>query len=111
MMWPIVKKAGSMEKPDCSTFKAYLMKDQLVLDNRVYRVETLAELPLSLQLASIYTPMNEDAVLFFTKHSPISNHHRAEFLLDGIKYNCSEQYIMRQKCLLVGDLETAGRIM
>ena len=94
MMWPIVNKARSMEKPDAGSYKAFLLKDQLMLDNRAYRVETLAELPLSLQLASIYTPMNEDAVSFFTKHSPapLSNHHRTEFSIDGIKYNCRSVY-------------------
>ena len=33
------------------------------------------------------------------------------FTLDGVTYNCSEQYIMRQKCILAGDTQTADKVM
>ena len=40
-----------------------------------------------------------------------SNWFPCEFEIDGIKYNCTEQYMMHQKALLFGDLGIAGRIM
>ena len=35
--------------------------------------------------------------LFYGKDSPFSQHHPATFTIDGVKYNCSEQYMMHQK--------------
>lgn len=34
---------------------------------------------------------------FYGKDSPFSNFHPAKFVLDGVLYNCSEQYMMYQK--------------
>lgn len=33
------------------------------------------------------------------------------FEVDGVQYNCAEQFMMRQKALLFGDTETAEKIM
>ena len=40
-----------------------------------------------------------------------SQWHICYFEVDGIKYNCTEQYMMRQKALLFDDTETAEKIM
>ena len=111
MLWPIVKRAREMKKPDGNFYRAFLRKDHLMLENRAYKVENVADLPIALQPATIYTPMNDEMVLFFTKNSPLSNHHRAGFTLGGVTYSCSEQYIMRQKCILAGDTQTADKVM
>lgn len=37
----------------------------------------------------------------------LSNWYPAEFTIDGVKYNCGEQYIMYQKAKLFNDSETA----
>ena len=55
--------------------------------------------------------MREHVALFYSKHSPLSNHYPAPFQLNGTLYNCSEQYIMQQKCLHFGDHELADKIM
>lgn len=35
----------------------------------------------------------------------------AEMEIDGVKYNCCEQYMMHQKALLFGDTDTADKIL
>lgn len=40
-----------------------------------------------------------------------SNWYCSEFTVDGVKYNCGEQYIMYQKAMLFNDLETASIIL
>ena len=40
-----------------------------------------------------------------------SNWFRCKFTVDGIEYNCSEQYMMHKKALLFNDLETAQWII
>jgi len=40
-----------------------------------------------------------------------SNWHKCNFKVDGIKYNCVEQYMMHKKALLFEDFSTAKKIM
>ena len=108
---PLVRKARSIINADGGEYRAFLQKDKLKLDDRSYSVNDLSELPHSLQPQSVFTPMNKEVVLFFTKNSPFSNHHKANFTIDGVTYNCSEQYIMRRKCIWTKDYETAEKIM
>lgn len=40
-----------------------------------------------------------------------SQWHKAPMTIDGVEYNCCEQYMMHQKALLFGDEDTAEEIM
>jgi len=41
---------------------------------------------------------SKEGYTFFWRHqSPFSQLHRAHFSIDGIAYNCAEQYMMHQK--------------
>jgi len=51
-----------------------------------------------------------DKYVFFY-NDEFSQWHRAPMLIDGIRYNCAEQYMMHQKALLFDDTEIAGLIM
>src|SRR5262245_13163304 len=42
---------------------------------------------------------------------PFSQWHSCRFTIDGVAYNCAEQYMMAQKALLFGDRETWEKIM
>lgn len=53
----------------------------------------------------------EDFYHFYGKKSPFSTFHPAKFILEGVKYRCSEQYMMHQKagtiiymCVCMSDL-------
>lgn len=41
----------------------------------------------------------------------LSNWYLSDFCVDGIPYSSMEQYMMYQKALLFGDMETAGQIL
>jgi len=47
---------------------------------------------------------------FFWKEK-ISNWHMNDFIIDGVKFCCGEQAMMYYKAMLMGDLETAAKIM
>ena len=111
MLWPVVKKARTLAKSDGSTYKASLQKGHMLLDGKIYTIDTVSDLPLELQPAQVYTPMSDEAVIFYSKNSPFSNHHRSFFTIDNVRYNCTEQYIMQQKCLQAGDLAAAAQVM
>ena len=56
----------------------------------------------------------EPAVYFHKPEEPdgyLSNWYPAPFVLDGISYSSTEQYIMYQKCILFGDKESADKVL
>lgn len=53
----------------------------------------------------------EKFTFFWKSNSPFSNWYPAEFVIDGIKFNCSEQYMMYGKARLFEDHETAKQIL
>jgi hypothetical protein len=52
----------------------------------------------------------EEKFTFFWS-GPFSQWHPSPFQIDGIWYNCAEQYMMAEKAKLFGDNETHQRIM
>ena len=53
--------------------------------------------------------MAEKFTLFWD--GPFSQWARSEFVIDGITYNCAEQYMMAEKARLFGDTEVLAKIM
>lgn len=54
--------------------------------------------------------MSEEQFVFFYG-GPFSQWYRSLFLVDGVIYNCAEQYMMAQKALLFEDEEAHHKIM
>jgi hypothetical protein len=48
---------------------------------------------------------------FWQSESPFSQWHPAEFVVEGKRFVCAEQYMMHGKAVLFGDLEVARRIL
>lgn len=53
--------------------------------------------------------MAEKFTLFW--HGPFSQWHPCEFEVDGVRYNCAEQYMMAEKARLFKDDESLAKIM
>jgi len=53
--------------------------------------------------------MNEQFTFFWS--GPFTQWHRSPFEIDGIWYNCAEQYMMAEKARMFGDTEMESRIM
>lgn len=53
----------------------------------------------------------EKFTFFYRSQNPFSNWYPASFEVKGIKFNCSEQYMMYAKAMLFGDKETAKQIL
>ena len=58
----------------------------------------------------LFTPYSQKVVAFFTFQSPLSNMFSCSFVLDGMTYCCSEQFITIQKALLFGDTGLASQL-
>ncbi|VDI02761.1 uncharacterized protein MGAL_10B004852 [Mytilus galloprovincialis] len=48
---------------------------------------------------------------FWRSHSPYSQWYPSDFTVDGIKFNCAEQFMMYSKAVLFGDEQTAEKIL
>jgi ribA/ribD-fused uncharacterized protein len=54
--------------------------------------------------------MNEEKFTLFW-NGPFSQWHRCVFIIDGVQYNCAEQYMMAMKAYLFGDQLVYDKIM
>ena len=109
---PIARAA--MDYKDPHTNKSPFVKlvvDKLYINHQKYTVDNIDKLPEHLRPSRIFTPMNKNRVLFFTKNSPLSNDYLSTFKCNGETYNCSEQYIMACKARLFDDQESVVKIM
>ncbi len=48
---------------------------------------------------------------YFFWFGPFSQWHLSDFIIDNIRYNCAEQYMMAEKARLFNDLESLNKIM
>jgi ribA/ribD-fused uncharacterized protein len=53
----------------------------------------------------------EKYYFFWEAFSPFSNWHLSDFTYKGVKFNCSEQAMMWEKCLCSGDEIAAERVL
>ena len=100
---PIMKQAHIYKR------KASLSQDKLVIDGRVFTVDTISSVPFD--TASMDTITTDDYVYFNGRLSPYSNFYRSHFVVDDTSYCCVEQYFQRAKSLHYKDQETAAEIM
>lgn len=75
----------------------------LILNGNRYGIDEVSKLPSELQPESVYTPRSKEAVVFFTKQSPLSNHFPTKFSLEGQEYASVEQFLACAKARLAGN--------
>lgn len=92
-------------------YNAYLSTDRLIINGRQYTVENTQTLPTELKLENISTINKDGITAFFTKNSPLSNHHPSIQQVDGIEYTSNEQYYMHQKAQTFADTTTAEDVL
>ena len=81
---------------------AYMNLDQLVINNQKYTYDTVHLIPDYIQsrINSENKPSvkySETVTIFFTKRSPLSNFHDAEFTVNDESYVNVDQYLSQQK--------------
>ena len=108
---PFLLQARRLANQGKENWRVRLHDDKLMLNDKLYSVSNLQELPSNLSPMSVSTPMDHHTILFFTESSPFSNHYPSDFTVNDIHYNCAEQYIMAQKAQLFKDQKTFQLIM
>ena len=54
---------------------------------------------------------NNTFTFFWSKNSPFSQFYPTNFVIDNIKYNCAEQYMMHKKAIIFKDYDIADKIL
>lgn len=93
-------------------FKEVKMRDyKLTIDSTTVTADSTHLLPHELQPSQVYTPRSKEAVIFFTKSSPFSNHFVRPFLLGEDSFTSIEQYLALNRAKLVGNTVLAAKAM
>ena len=82
--------------------------DKPVLNNQAYTNETIDHIPRLEQQRDINPPASKFSInvtIFFTRDSPLSNFHYAEFEIDDTEYSSVEQYLCYHKAKLFDSQE------
>lgn len=108
----ILQRVAKMAKSQPEKYADVKVRDYKVhINDQKYGREDLHLLPEDLSLERIYTPSSDKTTVFFTKHSPFSNHFHSPFKLEGIRFVCIEQYLAVQKAHLADDKDLARQAM
>ena len=105
---PFLKAAKSL--PDYRK-KCKLEGSQLKIQSRKFTVNTLHKLPKELKLFEKSSKQDSHSIAFFGIINPLSNFHPAVFVLDGVRFHSSEQFIQYQKAKLFKDTYSMAKIM
>ena len=91
---------------------AMAKSDAAIIDGTKYSSRALHLLPAHLTVEKAATPLiNPTTIAFFSEHSPLLNFYHSPMTVDGIIYNCNEQYFQHTKATLNGDDVSATKIM
>lgn len=91
--------------------KHRLQGDRLVINGHAYTCDTIQDIPPEYDPAKLATREDNSTILFFGKHSFLSNFSHASFKLNDIEYRCSEQFYQHSKALSYNDTTTARKII
>lgn len=98
ILYRITRAAAKTEKYRSASVRNYAIS----LHGREYSPRELEKLPLPLRPSTISNLKSEEALVFFSKYSLLSNHHPSPFTLQGENFAHMEQYLAVKKAQLSG---------
>lgn len=81
------------------------------LDDQAYEYEDYEELPYDLRPQAIASPRSEEVVVFYSHHSPFSNHYWAPFRANDTYYATVEQFLARERALFANNPGMAMKVL
>lgn len=98
ILYRISRAAAKLEKYKSATVRNYA----IALHGRNYSPRELESLPTPLRPSTILNLRSEEAIVFFSKYSVLSNHHHSPFVLQEEEFQNMEQYLATKKARLSG---------
>lgn len=99
VMYRVLKAALKIKKYESATITNY----QLELDGKTYQVSDLEKLPVQHRPSTLASPRSDSAMVFFTRHSFLSNHHPSQFKIGDDTFHSMEHYLAVKKASLTGN--------
>ena len=81
------------------------------IDGKKYHWYNIHTLPVQLGPSEVTSVSDEERIGFFIELNPFSNFHQCVFVVDGLEYHCSEQFIQATKAEYFGDNIAKERIL
>lgn len=104
----VQKKAKSL--PD--KYPNVKIKDfRIRIQGRFYKAHELDLIPDDLKLSNIATPRSEEAVVFFGRSSPLSNHHICNINIAKRTFTCVEHFLAWQRANIAEDKVLANSVL
>ena len=84
---------------------------KVVINGRKYGTDNLHQLPKEIDPFAITSKSDENCIGFFGALNPLSNFYETKFMVDGVEYLSTEQYIQAQKANYFKDEISYNRVM
>ena len=91
--------------------KCRLENDKVVINGRKYGIENLHQLPKEIDPFAITSKSDNNCIGFFGALNPLSNFYETKFVVAGVEYLSSEQFIQAQKANYFKDEISYNRVM
>lgn len=83
----------------------------LFLNGREYSPRELESLPVPIRPSTLASRASEKAMVFFSRHSVLSNHFPSKFKFKGIQFGNVEQYLAYKRALATDHTPTIQRAL
>lgn len=91
--------------------KASYVKGTLILSGVKYKEKDYETLPHPLRPSTLSTPRDQNTLAFYSHYSMLSSHYNAYFEVEGIEYNCVEQFLASERASMAGNDKIKNDIM
>lgn len=78
---------------------------QLELNDKTYQIYELEQLPKQFRPSSLAEPKSDTHMVFFSRHSKLSNHYPANFTIKGETFTSMEHFLATRRAKLSGKEE------
>lgn len=89
ILYRVLRVASAIPEYNRATIREYT----LILHDKQYTARQLEALPEPLWLSSLACKELDQAMVFFSRFSPLSNHHPSKFTLDNKTFHTMEQFL------------------
>lgn len=95
-LYRVAKAASSIPEFQSATIRDYALD----LDGQEYLPRELESLPVPIRPSTLATRSSNEALVFFSRHSVMSNHHPSKFILQGTTFYTVEQFLAYKRAWL-----------
>lgn len=107
VLYSVTKAAAASQK-----YKSAVVRDYaIVWEGREYRPSQLELLPRPLRPSTLATKKSDQALVFFSRHSILSNHHPSVFKWQGHTYQTMEHYLAHKRASLSNQKHLARKAL